>query len=70
MQRDLDSRFRSLTRDFKSLNSFCTLYEESLKAKYGDEFIDHLIIESKQQFLKYDEFINSLDSSSLERKDK
>lgn len=55
MQRDLSSRFRSLTRDLKSLNSYCTLYYEKLTDELGSEVVDDMIIESKRLYLKYEE---------------
>ena len=47
-------KIRNLNGFLKSINSFCTLYEESLKEKVDPDIIDDLIIESKQLFLKYE----------------
>lgn len=54
MRQGLNTKLRSLKRDLKNLNSYCTLYEEKLRDKLDSSVVDELIIESKQLYLKYE----------------
>lgn len=56
MKRDLFSYLSSLTRDLAKLNTYCSLYEESLKKNIPPDIIDDIIIETKQLYLKYSDY--------------
>lgn len=48
------SKVRQIKGRFKELNSYLTLYEESIKEKFNPDEIDELIIFTKDMYLKFD----------------